>query len=115
MVASEKGVVVGRLTFREDGDLIDCQRMGVGGKAIPPNVDKVSTYCTCCHEVHVGQVHRLAATGMSAQSGPTDGDGGSVLLVHVVPSRMPGTTTSHACLCPSVGDITKIKRSLRHT
>ena len=41
MVASEKGVVVGRLTFREDGDLIDCQRMGVGGKAIPPNVDKV--------------------------------------------------------------------------
>lgn len=42
MVASEKGVVVGRLSFREDGDLIDCQRMGVGGKAIPPNVDKVS-------------------------------------------------------------------------
>ena len=41
VVASEKGVVVGRLTFREDGDLIDCQRMGVGGKAIPPNVDKV--------------------------------------------------------------------------
>ena len=43
VVASEKGVVVGRLTFREDGDLIDCQRMGVGGKAIPPNVDKVNT------------------------------------------------------------------------
>ena len=42
MVASEKGVVVGRLSFREDGDLIDCRRMGVGGKAIPPNVDKVS-------------------------------------------------------------------------
>ncbi|GLI59711.1 hypothetical protein VaNZ11_001568 [Volvox africanus] len=42
VVASEKGVVVGRLTFREDGDFIDCQRMGVGGKAIPPNVDKVS-------------------------------------------------------------------------
>lgn len=41
VVASEKGVVVGRLTYREDGDLIDCQRMGVGGKAIPPNVDKV--------------------------------------------------------------------------
>lgn len=41
MVASEKGVVVGRLTFREDGDLINCQRMGVGGKAVPPNVDKV--------------------------------------------------------------------------
>ncbi|KAK9914800.1 hypothetical protein WJX75_000737 [Coccomyxa subellipsoidea] len=42
VVASEKGVVVGRLTYREDGDLIDCQRMGVGGKAIPPNVDKVT-------------------------------------------------------------------------
>ena len=36
-----RGVVVGRLSYREDGDLIDCQRMGVGGKAIPPNVDKV--------------------------------------------------------------------------
>jgi DNA topoisomerase VI subunit A len=34
--------VVGRLTFREDGDLIDCRRMGVGGKAIPPNIDKVT-------------------------------------------------------------------------
>ena len=42
VVASEKGVVVGRLTFREDGDFIDCRRMGVGGKAIPPNVDKVA-------------------------------------------------------------------------
>ncbi|RMZ54489.1 hypothetical protein APUTEX25_002065 [Auxenochlorella protothecoides] len=42
VIASEKGVVVGRLTFREDGDVIDCSRMGVGGKAIPPNVDKVT-------------------------------------------------------------------------
>ena len=41
VVASEKGVVVGRLQFQEDGDVIDCQRMGVGGKAIPPNTDKV--------------------------------------------------------------------------
>jgi meiotic recombination protein SPO11 len=41
VVASEKGVVVGKLQFREDGDLIDCTKMGVGGKAIPPNVDKV--------------------------------------------------------------------------
>eukprot|EP00983_Pelagomonas_calceolata_P087720 1157016-Pelagomonas_calceolata.AAC.9 len=40
-VASEKGVVVGRLTFVEDGDLINCSKMGVGGKAIPPNIDKV--------------------------------------------------------------------------
>ncbi|WIA17427.1 hypothetical protein OEZ85_014279 [Tetradesmus obliquus] len=42
VVASEKGVVVGRLTFTEDGDHIDCRRMGVGGKAIPPNISKVS-------------------------------------------------------------------------
>lgn len=41
VVASEKGVVVGRLSFREDGDPINCSAMGVGGKAIPPNVDKV--------------------------------------------------------------------------
>ncbi len=41
VVASEKGVVVGRLTFVEDGDLINCSKMGVGGKAIPPNIDKV--------------------------------------------------------------------------
>ncbi|KAI5072044.1 hypothetical protein GOP47_0012150 [Adiantum capillus-veneris] len=42
VVASEKGVVVGRLIFTEDGDRIDCTKMGVGGKAIPPNIDKVS-------------------------------------------------------------------------
>lgn len=41
VVASEKGVVVGRLVFVEDGDRIDCTKMGVGGKAIPPNIDKV--------------------------------------------------------------------------
>ena len=34
-------MVVGRLTFTEDGDAIDCSKMGVGGKAIPPNIDKV--------------------------------------------------------------------------
>jgi meiotic recombination protein SPO11 len=49
VVASEKGVVVGRLQFREDGDLIDCQRMGVGGKAIPPNTDKVSNLAFTRH------------------------------------------------------------------
>ncbi|CAA6661797.1 unnamed protein product [Spirodela intermedia] len=41
VVASEKGVVVGRLIFTEQGDRIDCTKMGVGGKAIPPNVDHV--------------------------------------------------------------------------
>mmetsp|Transcript_23331 Transcript_23331/g.73006 ORF Transcript_23331/g.73006 Transcript_23331/m.73006 type:complete len:421 (+) Transcript_23331:222-1484(+) len=44
VVASEKGVVVGRLTFEEDGDFIDCSKMGVGGKAIAPNIDKVTKF-----------------------------------------------------------------------
>ncbi len=35
VVAADKGLVVGRLQFREDGDLIDCPRLGVTGKAIP--------------------------------------------------------------------------------
>ena len=42
VVASEKGVVVGRLQYKEDGGEIDCTKMGVGGKAIPSNIDKVS-------------------------------------------------------------------------
>ena len=42
VVASEKGVVVGKLRYKEDGDEIDCTKMGVGGKAIPSNVDKVT-------------------------------------------------------------------------
>jgi meiotic recombination protein SPO11 len=42
VVASAKGLVVGRVNFRDDGDLIDCTRMGVGGKAIPPFMDKIT-------------------------------------------------------------------------
>ena len=42
VVASEKGVVVGRIRFKDDGDLIDCTRMGVGGKAIPPYTDRIT-------------------------------------------------------------------------
>ena len=41
-MASEKGVVVGRLQFLENGDPINCARMGVGGKAIPPFMDRVT-------------------------------------------------------------------------
>lgn len=41
VVASDKGLVVGRLRFTEDGDEIDCSKMGVGGKAIPPYIDKI--------------------------------------------------------------------------
>mmetsp|Transcript_49404 Transcript_49404/g.96591 ORF Transcript_49404/g.96591 Transcript_49404/m.96591 type:complete len:279 (-) Transcript_49404:123-959(-) len=42
VVASDKGLVVGRISFVEDGDPIDCTRMGVGGKAIPPYIDKIT-------------------------------------------------------------------------
>ncbi|DAZ98839.1 TPA: hypothetical protein N0F65_000995 [Lagenidium giganteum] len=42
VVASEKGIVVGRITFRDDGDLINCTKMGVGGKAIPPYIDRIT-------------------------------------------------------------------------
>jgi meiotic recombination protein SPO11 len=42
VVGSEKGCVIGCVSFREDGDLIDCMRMGVGGKAIPPYIDRIS-------------------------------------------------------------------------
>lgn len=42
VVASDKGLVVGRVQFTEDGDPIDCTRMGVGGKAIPPYTDKIT-------------------------------------------------------------------------
>ncbi|CAM9459364.1 unnamed protein product, partial [Chrysoparadoxa australica] len=37
-----QGLVVGRVSFKEAGDLIDCTRMGVGGKAIPPYVDQIT-------------------------------------------------------------------------
>lgn len=42
VVAADKGLVVGRLSFDEDGDPIDCTRMGVTGKAIPSYIDKIS-------------------------------------------------------------------------
>ena len=44
VVASEKGLVVGRLRYREADDLIDCTRMGVGGKAIPSNIQKCTDF-----------------------------------------------------------------------
>jgi len=42
VVASAKGAVIGRLRFREGGDLIDCTKMGTGGKAITPLIDTIS-------------------------------------------------------------------------
>ncbi|XP_042512455.1 DNA topoisomerase 6 subunit A [Macadamia integrifolia] len=41
VVAAEKGIVVGRIIFSDNGDMIDCTKMGMGGKAIPPNIDRV--------------------------------------------------------------------------
>lgn len=41
VVASAKGKVIGRLSFREDGDLIDCN-IGVGGRSITPMIEKIS-------------------------------------------------------------------------
>ncbi|MFW9991218.1 MAG: hypothetical protein ACFFD4_04085 [Candidatus Odinarchaeota archaeon] len=38
--ASAKGKVIGRLTFTEAGDVIDCQK-GVGGHAITPMINKI--------------------------------------------------------------------------
>jgi meiotic recombination protein SPO11 len=42
VVASNKGLVVGRIQYREAQDYIDCTKMGVGGKAIPPYIDQIT-------------------------------------------------------------------------
>ncbi len=42
VVASDKGLVVGRIQYYEAGDYIDCTKMGVGGKAIPPYIDQIT-------------------------------------------------------------------------
>ncbi len=41
VVASAKGAVIGRLVFREGKDIIDCTKMGTGGKAITPLIDTI--------------------------------------------------------------------------
>lgn len=41
--ASSKGVVIGRLKYRERGDLIDCSKIG-SGKSIAPNVDDIDSF-----------------------------------------------------------------------
>ncbi len=38
--ATSKGVVIGRLSFKERGDLIDCRKIG-SGKSIAPNIDDI--------------------------------------------------------------------------
>ena len=49
--------VIGRVQFRENGDLIDCAKMGVGGKAIPSSAD----YITDITGEHRGGTPVLAA------------------------------------------------------
>jgi Type IIB DNA topoisomerase len=46
VVASDKGLVVGRVQFEEDGDYIDCTKMGVGGKVIWYYRHPISSYAT---------------------------------------------------------------------
>ncbi|PQQ03197.1 DNA topoisomerase 6 subunit A isoform X2 [Prunus yedoensis var. nudiflora] len=41
VIASEKGVVVGRLIFSDNGDMIDCTKMGMGGKANRPTLTEL--------------------------------------------------------------------------
>lgn len=86
VVASEKGVVVGRLTFREDGDFIDCRRMGVGGKAIPPNIDKA---CRSVQRRAAEPLH-MCLPAFNHQCGGA---------LHV---RLKGTPTTHPHACPGV-------------
>ncbi|MCK4844050.1 MAG: hypothetical protein KAS95_00070 [Candidatus Heimdallarchaeota archaeon] len=38
--ASSKGIVIGRLSFKEKGDFIDCKAIG-SGKSISPNIDDI--------------------------------------------------------------------------
>ena len=40
VTASEKGLVVGRLQFNDDEDIIDCTKMGRSGKNIPSYMDR---------------------------------------------------------------------------
>lgn len=37
-----QSLVIGCISFREDGDFIDCRKMGLGGKSIPGLVDKIT-------------------------------------------------------------------------
>lgn len=51
VVASEKGIIIGRVQFKDDGDLIDCTKMGVGGKCIPPTPDRITDLRSDAHFV----------------------------------------------------------------
>ena len=68
VVASEKAVVVGCLRFEEAGDPIDCTRMGVGGKAIPPNIDKVICCKVLSVEVYLAQMRDLPSPHLQVRN-----------------------------------------------
>jgi hypothetical protein len=42
VTASEKGIVIGRVQFQDDGDDIDCTKMGGSGKNIPNSMDRIT-------------------------------------------------------------------------
>lgn len=56
VVASDKGLVVGRIQYREAGDYIDCTKMGVGGKAIPPYIDQITDIVSDAEFVILGMM-----------------------------------------------------------
>lgn len=78
VVASDKGLVVGRIQFEEDGDPIDCTRMGVGGKAIPPYIDKIENITSDAEFVLL--VEKEAAYMRMAVSDYRKGDGSPCFL-----------------------------------
>ncbi|XP_057444101.1 DNA topoisomerase 6 subunit A-like [Lotus japonicus] len=42
IVGASKGTVIGNLCFKEDGDLVDCAKLGLSGKSIPYHMAKVT-------------------------------------------------------------------------
>ncbi|KAM0062571.1 putative DNA topoisomerase (ATP-hydrolyzing) [Helianthus debilis subsp. tardiflorus] len=69
VVAAEKGVVVGRLVFSDNGDMIDCTKMGIGGNNIVICVYGVSRFgmlickrfACCCDYLFIVKIsiHKL--------------------------------------------------------
>lgn len=57
VVASDKGLVVGRIQYLEAGDEIDCTKMGIGGKAIPPYIDKITNIRSDAEFIILGRLY----------------------------------------------------------
>ena len=120
VVAADKGLVVGRISFREDGDLIDCTRMGarawrnarlanaraesvctrpgVTGKAIPSHIDKITDIRSDAEFILVRVV--------KAPSLPRHSDRARARAARSSSRRMPRTTAS-----PRTGSTTRTHAS----